>query len=122
MQTGPVEPCIMELVKNTPYEIRNQDGLYPSSIKIFCLEWLMDVQIVKQAKGRNKEKDWNREPRKDFEQGNKMQIRLRISQILGSDMNADDSHHGNPANIFNGWKPGLSFFYSGYSFCHISHQ
>ena len=64
----------------------------------------MDIQIIKQSKSRDKEKDGHAEPGEGFQKCHQMNIGGRIHNVLRADMNADDAHHGNAADVFNGGK------------------
>ena len=58
--------------------------------------------MIKETECRNEEKNRHGKPGRNFEKRDEREIRRRVREILGADVNADDAEHGNAANILNG--------------------
>jgi len=103
-----VEQTVVQEIEQRPGQIRNQHGLEAALGKASEVKGGVDVQIVEQAKGGDKEEDGHAEPGKGFQECHQMNVGSRIHDVLRTDMDADNPHHGNAADVFDGGKSWLA--------------
>ena len=69
----------------------------------------MKVEVVEETKGGNEEENRHAETRDNFEEGNEVNVRGRVHDVLRSDVNADDARHGDAADVLDGSEPWFAW-------------
>ena len=107
-KTHAVEQTVMEKIEQRPGKIGNHYGFQASFAERPKIKRSMDIQVVKKSKSRDKEKDGDTEPGKGFQEGYQMNVSGRIHNVLRANVNANNPHHGNAADIFDSGKSWLT--------------
>ena len=98
---GLVDPMVHDDIEYGPKGIGQKDRTEAARHEIPVAKGLAGVKIVEEAEGRNEKKDGDAESREYFEKRNQMEVGRGILDILGPYVDADDSHHGDAANVFD---------------------
>ena len=97
-----IKPAVMQEVEERPDEIRQDDGTRALLQEVAIAERLVQIHIVKDAESGNEEEDGYAEACGNLEERCQMCVGCGIHQVLRADMDADDTEHGNAADIFDG--------------------
>ena len=82
----------------------------------------MGIQIIEKAKSRNEEEDRDAEPGKNLKKSREMGIGSGVLYIQGAHMDADDTHHRDAADIFDGGEARFFHKIGKYSFLCANYQ
>ena len=104
----PPQHRIVNKVKQRPHHIGNQHRPDAPPQKAPVVKGLRHIQVVKHAKGRNKEENRHAEPGCHLEKRHQMHIGSRVGQILGACMDAHHPQHGDAPDILYGRQPRLT--------------
>lgn len=97
-----VEDAVVQQVEERPDDIGNQDRAEALFHEGLVIERLVDVEIVEEPKGRDEEENRHAEARDDLKERNQVKIRRLVHQILRTDVDGDDAHHGDAADVLDG--------------------
>ena len=109
-QPGTVEQSVMDDVEQRPDEIGDEHGLDAPQVELAGSKRSVDIEIVEQAECGNEEEDRHTEACENLEKRNEMGVGGGVAEILRPDVDADDTHHGDAADIFDGGEAGLALF------------
>ncbi|SCJ01432.1 Uncharacterised protein [uncultured Ruminococcus sp.] len=94
-------------IKQGPGDIRDKDCPQAAAQVVFVGKGLVQGLAAEHAEGRQEEEGRYGKPRQDFQYGDEPQIRRRIGNGYGADVNADDAEHAQAAHIIDGMNKSL---------------
>ena len=91
-------------VKEGPKKIGNEHRTETALHELQVAKGLVYIEIVKETKGRDEKEDGDAKTGEHFEKRYQVKVGGGIFQVLGSNVDANDAHHGNAAYVLNGGK------------------
>lgn len=117
-----VEDPVVEQVKERPDEIGDEHGLEPPFQEGPVVKRHRRVKVVKEAEGRDEEKDRHAEARGYLKKGDQVDIRGCVHDVLRPDVDSDDAHHGDAADVLDGREARLALVRDGLRGCLLLHE